>query len=203
MPSCIASSFSHGDAFISSKPRAHDDLHVVAAEAPRACGSSPSRCCRRRARSRACRSASMWPNDTDDSQSMPMWMLRRRFLAAGDVEVAAARRAAADEDRVVALAPAAPSCESMRCAAAELDAEVEDVAGLLVDHLLGQAEARDLRADHAAGLRVAVEHGDLVAERREVARDGQRGRPGADAGDALAVRLRRALAAGARVMSSL
>ena len=78
-------------------------------------------------------------------------------------------------------------------AALELHAEVEDVADLLVDDFLGQAEARDLRPDHAAGARVLVEHRDLVAERREVARHGERGGPGADAGDALAVLLRRGL----------
>ena len=77
--------------------------------------------------------------------------------------------------------------ESISRAAAELDAELEHVAGLLVDHFLGQAKARDLRADHSAGLRVAVEDDDFVAERRQVARDGQRRRAGADAGDALAV----------------
>ena len=75
----------------------------------------------------------------------------------------------------------------MRWPLAELHAQVEDVAGLLVDHRLGQAEARDLRADEAARLGFAVEHGDLVAQRRQVARHGQRGRPGADAGHALAV----------------
>ena len=46
----------------------------------------------------------------------------------------------------------------MRMAAPELDAEVEDVAALLVDHGLGQAEPRDLRADHAAGLGILIEH---------------------------------------------
>ena len=70
----------------------------------------------------------------------------------------------------------------------EGNAEVEDVVHLLVDHFERQAEARDLRPDHAAGARVLVEHGDVVAERREVARDGERRRAGADAGDALAVR---------------
>src|SRR4029077_1335953 len=45
----------------------------------------------------------------------------------------------------------------------------------------------DLRPDHAAGARVLVEHRDLVAERREIARHGERGGAGADAGDALAV----------------
>ena len=72
-------------------------------------------------------------------------------------------------------------------AAAEFDAEVEDVTDLFVDHRFGQAEFRNLRAHHAAGFRVAVEHDDVIAERREIARHGQRGGPGADQRDALAV----------------
>ena len=69
------------------------------------------------------------------------------------IEVAAARRAAADEDRVAVLGEQRAHRLDAR-AAEEFDAELEDVAGLLVDHFLGQAEARDLRADDAAGLRV-------------------------------------------------
>src|SRR5665647_498202 len=71
--------------------------------------------------------------------------------------------------------------------AAEVDAEAEDVAGLLVDHAVGQPEFRDLRADHAAGFFVAVEYRHLIAERGEVARHGERGGAGADQRDALAV----------------
>ena len=52
----------------------------------------------------------------------------------------------------------------------EIHAEVEHVAHFLVDHAFRQAEARDLRPHEAARLRFAVEHGDVVAERREVAR---------------------------------
>ena len=93
---------------------------------------------------------SMWPNETLDSQSMPMWMFAAASLRPGIVEVAPARRAGADEDRVVVLGEQRLQAVDA-LAAAELDAEVEDVADLLVDHRFGQAEARDLRADHAAG----------------------------------------------------
>ena len=85
------------------------------------------------------------------------------FLAAGNVEVAAARRAGADEDRVAVFGQ--QRLEAVDAlAAAELDAEIEDVVALLVDHRFRQAEARDLRADHAAGLGVLVEH-DAVDSR--------------------------------------
>ena len=115
-----------------------------------------------------------------------------RFLAAGNVEVAPARRAGADEDRVPALRQQRLHTVDAR-AAAELDAEIEDVAAFFVDHGVGQAEFRDLRADHAAGFGIAVEHHAMIAERREVARDGERSRPAADQRDALAVLLLRRL----------
>ncbi len=110
----------------------------------------------------------------------------RRFLAAGYVEVAAARRAGADEDRVV---PLRQQCLQAAHAFVQpcRDAEAKNIAHLFVDHLLRQAEARDLGADHAAGLGVVVIDHDLVADRRKVACDGEGGRPAADAGDALAV----------------
>ena len=102
MPSCIASSFSHGEAFISSKPertitftsspprrRAERQQSIAVLPPPSTITRLPI--------------CVMWPKDTEASQSMPMWMLCGRFVAARDVEVAPARRAAADEDRVVAF----------------------------------------------------------------------------------------------------
>ena len=188
MPSWIASSFSHGEAFISSngertitltslpprRLRAAAAVHrgVAAAEDDDALADLGDVAERDRRQ----------PVDADVD-------VRRGLLAARDREVAAARRARADEDRVPVLGEQRLHRIDPR-AAAELDAEPQHVAGLLVDHFLGQAKARDLRADHAAGLRIAVEDDDLVAERRQIARDGQRGRPAADADDALAVRRR-------------
>ncbi len=46
---------------------------------------------------------SMCPKAIDSSQSMPMWTCASLVVAAGEVEVLAARRAGADEDGVVAL----------------------------------------------------------------------------------------------------
>src|SRR5436190_18593455 len=119
----------------------------------------------------------------------------RRLASAGNVEIAATRRAAADEDRIPLLdrIPGNELRERVDArAAAEFDAAVDDVADLLVDDAVWKAKLRNLRAHHAAGLGVAVEHDALVAERREIARDGQRRGACADQCDALAVaRLRR------------
>src|SRR6201982_2229152 len=105
---------------------------------------------------------------------------------AGDVELAAARRAGTDKDRVVVLTEQFFQAVDA-LATTELDAEIEDVTGFLVDHRIRQAELWDLRAHHAAGLRVLVEHDAVVTERGEVARYRQRSGDGADDRDALAV----------------
>src|SRR5207245_5277092 len=96
--------------------------------------------------------------------------VRRRFLAAGNVELAAARRARTDEDRIPALRQ--QRLEAVDAlAAVKFDAEIEDIVAFLVDDRFRQTEARNLRADHAAGLGVLVEHHAVITERRQVARD--------------------------------
>ena len=109
-----------------------------------------------------------------------------RLGAAGDVEVAAARGAGADEDRVPAFGE--QRLEAVDAlAGAEIDAEIEDVVAFLVDHRF--------RADGSAGsacgscrrLGVGIEHDTVVAERRKIARDGERGGAAAHQRDALAV----------------
>src|SRR5271170_5216800 len=118
--------------------------------------------------------------------------MRGPVLAAGQIEVAPARRAAADENGVVALAQQPfqavdPSTRDKSCAA------VKYVADLLVDHLVRQSEFRDLTAHHAAGAKIGVENVDLVAERSKIAGDRERGGSGPDASNALAVAGRRRL----------
>jgi len=108
------------------------------------------------------------------------------LVPAGDRQVAAPRRAAADEDRVVVVRQ--QHLQAVHpLAKAHFHAEAGDIGDLLVDDLLWQAELRDLAADHAAGARVRIEHHQLVAQRRQVAGDGQRGGAGADQRDPLAV----------------
>ena len=193
MPSCIASSFSQGEAFISSKPERTTTLT-----------SSPPR--RRAVRQQSIAVLpppstttrlpilSIWPNETLESQSMPIWMLRRGLLAAREVEVAAARRAGADEDRVVRPRRGAPSgfrcvvrsgyrcCRCRRCSRPPRRSPPR--AGGSAGSGCGSCRRR---------ARSPSKMDDLVAERREVAGDRQRGRPGADQRDALAVPCHRGL----------
>src|ERR1700733_3956637 len=114
----------------------------------------------------------------------------RCFEAARNIEVAPPRRAAADKNRIVAFAD-----EALQTIDApfgdKLPASRQSVADLLVDYLVRQAKLWNLAAHHAAGARVGIEHDDLIADRCQIARDGQRRRAGADAGDALAVSLQR------------
>src|SRR2546430_14745267 len=105
------------------------------------------------------------------------------FLAAGNVELAAARGAGADENRVVIFAEQLlQAVDAMT--ALEVDPEVEDVIGLLVDDSVGQPELWNLAPHHAARLGIGIEHGAVIAERREGARHGKGSRTAADQRDA-------------------
>ncbi len=112
----------------------------------------------------------------------------RSLLAPGKIEVAPARRATADEHGVPI-----PGQQLLHAvdtlAAAKLDAKVEYIGDFLVDHGIRQSEFRNLRADHAARARIAVEYHAFVSERRQIARDGERGGTGANQRNALAVLL--------------
>src|SRR5258708_33128191 len=108
------------------------------------------------------------------------------FLAARNLEVAPARSAGTHKDGLEILGEQRSEAIDA-LAAAELDAEIENVAAFLVDDGLRQAEPRNLRADHAACLGVAVEHNAGVTERCEIARDPERSWAAADERDALAI----------------
>src|SRR6478752_4426668 len=110
----------------------------------------------------------------------------RRFLPAGNIEVASAWRARANEDRVpVFRQQCLQAVDTL--AGAELDTEVEDVAAFFVNHRVGQPEFGDLRSDHAARFRVAVENDAMISERSKIAGNGKGGWAAADEGDAFAV----------------
>src|SRR5262249_2321735 len=108
------------------------------------------------------------------------------FPAARNIEVATARRAGANKDRVELLGEKLLEAVDA-LTPAELDAEIENVTAFLVNHGLWQAEPRNLRADHAARLGVAVKHHAGVTERCEIARHRKRGGAAADKRDALSV----------------
>ena len=164
---------------------AHDDLHVLAAHAPgRAAAvhggvaASQHDDARRHAGDVA-KGDRGQPVDSDVDMG-------RRLGTSRHIEFAPTRCATANEDGVVALLHQ-PFERVHPLPALEVDAHVQDVAGLLVDHRLGQAKARNLRAHEAAGLGLTVEHRHLVTQRRQIAGHCQRGRAGTDAGNALAV----------------
>src|SRR5262249_275688 len=116
----------------------------------------------------------------------------RRLLAAGDVEIAATRRAATDEDRIPTLGQECFEAVDA-LAATKLGAEIEDVNPLRSGDGFGQTKARNLRAHHPAGLGILIEHDAVIAERGEITRDGERGGAAAHEGDALTVLGRRRL----------
>ena len=132
MPSCIASSFSQGDAFISSKPERTIDLHVLAAEAARGAAAVHRGVAAAEHDHALADLVDVAEGDAGEPVDADV-DVGGGFLAAGHVEVAAARRAGADEDRVVALGQQRLQAVDA-LAEADLDADVEDVADLLVDH---------------------------------------------------------------------
>src|SRR5215469_4417279 len=134
--SCMASSFSQGEAFISSKPERTITLT-----------SSPPR--RRAVRQQSIAVLpppstttrlpilSMWPNETLASQSMPIWIFAAASLRPGISR--SRRRGAADKDRVVVFRK--QRLQTVHAPAEfQLRLEVEDVIAFLVEHSLRQPE---------------------------------------------------------------
>jgi hypothetical protein len=106
MSSCIASSFSHGDAFISSKPERTITFTLLAAEAARGAAAVH----RGVAAAQHDHALADLVDVAEETRGQPVdadMDVGGGFLAARHVEVAAARRAAADEHRVVAFASSA------------------------------------------------------------------------------------------------
>src|SRR6266550_5373923 len=96
-----------------------------------------------------------------------------RFDAAGNRDIASARRAAADK-HCIELLLEQRTHRVDACAAAKVYPLIQNVADFLIDHAVGQAELRNLRAHHAAALKVSVEDDALVAKRREITHNSQR-----------------------------
>ena len=113
------------------------------------------------------------------------------FLAAGQGQFFALRRAGSDEDGIEALflEELAHGLDAMT--EAQVHAHIDDGGDLLVDHRPGKAERGDVGAHQPTGDGELLEDRDLVAERHQIIGDGQRGAARADAGDLLAVLLGR------------
>ena len=109
-----------------------------------------------------------------------------RFLASWQLKIASAWRAATDEHCVVIFGKQRVH-RLDALATFEGDAEIEDVARLFIDHRLRQAKAWNLGADEATRFRLAIKHRDVIAERRQIAGNGERRGSRADARDALAI----------------
>ena len=107
----------------------------------------------------------------------------------GDVERDRVHRAAGDGDAVeVALQLVEGDVHADRRVVDEADAEALDEPDVHLDRLARQAEGRHADEHRPACERQAVEDRDLVALGRQLASDGQAGRPGTDDRDPLLAR---------------
>ena len=116
-------------------------------------------------------------------------------VVAGQRRLGALLQAGGQVDGLVALLEEAVDGEVRAGAPAQLqvDAERQDLVDLALDDLVRQAVVRDAGAQHAAGDRLRLEDGDLVAEVGQVAGAGEAGGAGADDGHAFLVDDRRRL----------
>src|SRR5262252_9078484 len=181
--------FLPGRGFHLVKTAAHDDRDLFAAEPARGTAAIHRGIAAPEHDDAAADFVDMTKRDAGQPVDADMDVIRR-LRAAGDVEIAPARRAATDEDCI-------PVVAQQRLEAADefpemgLHSHVEDQIDLLVSYRFRQAKARDLRPHHAAALCVAVEQHAVIAEGQQIARDGKGCGAGADEGDALAVLLTR------------
>ena len=191
MPSCSASSFSQGDAFISSKPLR---TTTFTSSPPRrravrqqsiAVLPPPSTSTRRPIRS-------TWPNATLASQSMPMWMPDAASARPGRPR---SRPRGAPLPTKTASYPSSSSAPRLSIVRPSRSSGMRPrtYPTSSSSTLSGSRNLRDLRAHHPARPWVLVVEHHVVAERQQVARDRERGRAGADEGDSFAVLGRRRL----------
>ena len=94
-------------------------------------------------------------------------MLRIGVVAAGELEVLAARRATADEHRVVPLAEQRSHALHPR-RVPNVHPHVDDHRDLLVEHLGREPEGGDVGAHQATGLVLPLDDHDLVPERHQI-----------------------------------
>jgi hypothetical protein len=129
--------------------------------------------------------------DTEDNQSMPIWMLAAASCRPGIGRSCPARHSRRRSRRSVLH----QRLQAVVRWLSRIGCRVGDVGHLLVDDRLGEAELGDLAADRCRRREVGSK-APTVTERREVARDRQRGGAGADQGNSLAVAARQGGAGG-------
>ena len=108
-------------------------------------------------------------------------------VLAGHAEEVRQTRAHTDEHSVVAFVeqPLHGDGAAAHIVEADIHADGAQTVELARHHVLGQTEGRDAVDQHAARFMQAFEHGHIHAEAGKVARTGDGGRAGADAGHAL------------------
>src|SRR5262249_55641490 len=94
------------------------------------------------------------------------------LVTPGDVEIFTARRAAADEDGVVAFVDQGFHAFDGGVVA-NVDAHIKDRVALIGEDLFREAEGRDIRPHQAAGFSVFFENGDGITVRHQVVGNGQ------------------------------
>ncbi len=125
------------------------------------------------------------PVDTDVDVRVAHFVVATRHL-----ETLAAWCSHADEDRVELLVSQRLEAAD-RCVVADVHAHVQDDLGLVGQHLLGQAKLWDVGAHESTGPIELFEHHDVVAQRHEVVRYGERRGARPDARHSLTILLSR------------
>ena len=95
-----------------------------------------------------------------------------RFLAARNIQVAAARRPGADKDGVVPFIQYRLQAVDVGLEVC-MDAHVEDVVDLLIQNCRWQPEGGDLAAHKAAARRLIVIKVELIAKWRKISCNGE------------------------------
>ena len=109
-------------------------------------------------------------------------------VAPRDLEVLSLGRSATDEDRVIALAEQRAHARHRRVPA-DFDAHVQDVLDLLVQHLGGKPERRNVHPHQSAGAIQLFVNDNVITERHQIVRDSQGCRSGANQRDPFPVLL--------------
>src|SRR5580698_886334 len=113
--------------------------------------------------------------------------VRGGLRATREAQLLALRRTGADKHRVESASREQLAHALDGVVELQVHSHARDLADLVVEHGVREAERGDVGPHEPAGLGRLLENGDLVAERHEVVRHRERGTAGAYQGDALTV----------------